>query len=442
MTTQPPLRTLIDLVTQAQAGTLCEAAIPQLGMTAEQVHEEFMEGRCYALAIAHHRRYGWPIMVLGGYHDEDQRDDHRTISCYHALVKHPSGDMLDINGLTSADRLLHEWDDCELLPLMEAQLVDIVNDHIRARLPGDIKLASRVIDTYLKPQFPGVYEAQAGTLVEAAGSTIPDFMDHMIDAVSNAGFGFHFEEGGCWGMALAIHDKLRSLGHNPEIVVTKGNTHAMVRDAGRLYDHSGEAYGFSGRLRRLTPEALLALAGRCGVDEDQVMADKDAAAEIIEAAEELAQREAGTLTEAAVPTFFHGSRRPLKLGTVLRPKGMPDFEEEEQVTEDILERYRPDDHLPRQASVYLVANPEDIDGAGGSSNHVYVVEPSGTVERSDVGWWGHIYLNVMAYEDGDVSEDEMRQYAENYWNGVADKGRWEYRCPAAKVIRKSDQVTP
>jgi hypothetical protein len=42
----------------------------------------------------------------------------------------------------------------------------------------------------------------------------------------------------------------------------------------------------------------------------------------------------------------------------------------------------------------------------------------------------------MAYEDGDVTEDEMRQYAENYWNGVADEGRWEYRCPAARVVRK------
>ena len=33
-----------------------------------------------------------------------------------------------------------------------------------------------------------------------------DFLDRLTDGCSAAGAGFYFEEGGCWGMALALHD--------------------------------------------------------------------------------------------------------------------------------------------------------------------------------------------------------------------------------------------
>lgn len=74
-------------------------------------------------------------------------------------------------------------------------------------------------------------------LVEQA--TAPVFTDHLIDAVSAAEAGFHFEEGGCFGMALALADAFRADGLDPELVLMRGATHAMVRVDGALYDHQG-----------------------------------------------------------------------------------------------------------------------------------------------------------------------------------------------------------
>ncbi len=123
------------------------------------------------------------------------------------------------------------------------------------------------------------------TLLEQAA---PDFADHMIDACSGAEAGFHFEEGGCWGMALALHDHLTVLGQAPALVVMTNFAHAMVSVDGQFLDHQGIAHVNPADTRQVTEEELLALAEQGGFSRDEIEGDRQQAAEIIEYAQELA----------------------------------------------------------------------------------------------------------------------------------------------------------
>lgn len=123
----------------------------------EEVIKTYMEGQCWSLAVAHHRRFGWPIYCLGGYHDENERDDWRTISFFHVLNKHPSGVAIDARGPHDVDHLLAEWGDVEFLPLTEEQLFALFRDQGRAPSQQDIERASTAIDRYLRPRFPSLY---------------------------------------------------------------------------------------------------------------------------------------------------------------------------------------------------------------------------------------------------------------------------------------------
>lgn len=135
---------------------IARPVVEPLGLTVDELQDQFMEGRCYPLAVAHHRRYGWPIYVLGGYEDETVRN-YRTIHCFHALVKHPTGPFIDIRGPESSEALLAEWDDCELLPLTEAQLFAILNPRLRQLVKADLDFASKAIDHYLGRKYPHLY---------------------------------------------------------------------------------------------------------------------------------------------------------------------------------------------------------------------------------------------------------------------------------------------
>src|SRR3954471_24089543 len=66
------------------------------------------------------------------------------------------------------------------------------------------------------------------------------FTDHLQDAVEASGAGWHFEEGGCWGMALALYDAFKSLGEHPQLMLqTDDFTHALVLVGGQLFDYNG-----------------------------------------------------------------------------------------------------------------------------------------------------------------------------------------------------------
>lgn len=117
-----------------------------------------MEGQCWSLAIAHHRRYGWPIFVLGGYEDENERDNWETITFYHVMVRHPTGPALDIKGPQDVGALLDEWGDAEFLPLSEDQLIKLFRNPEMAPKPAEIDYAGKVIDYYLKKKYPALYQ--------------------------------------------------------------------------------------------------------------------------------------------------------------------------------------------------------------------------------------------------------------------------------------------
>lgn len=101
-------------------------------------------------------------------------------------------------------------------------------------------------------------------------------------AVEEAQVGFHFEEGGCWGMALALAEATAG-----DIVLRDSFVHAYVELDGKRFDYTGLT-PFEGKARLLKPDALVAEAACHGVDAEALYADREQARRIIERAKELA----------------------------------------------------------------------------------------------------------------------------------------------------------
>lgn len=106
--------------------------------------------------------------------------------------------------------------------------------------------------------------------------------------------------------------------------------------------------------------------------------------------------------------------------------------------ERILEKYRPAGAIPRSESVFFTTTPDPdyIEKVGGSGRHVYLVAPHGEIQGGDTGWLALLYIYAVSFEEGDIPEDELRRYVEQYWAGVPYEGDWEYRCRGATVIRR------
>lgn len=108
------------------------------------------------------------------------------------------------------------------------------------------------------------------------------FVEHLQAAIDQAEAGWHFEEGGCWGMALALRT---ALGPGSEIVVRDDFVHAYVRAGGRTFDWQGESDFAGGRV--VTRDHLIKEALANGCSQDQLEADTDWADQIIERARRL-----------------------------------------------------------------------------------------------------------------------------------------------------------
>jgi hypothetical protein len=115
----------------------------------------------------------------------------------------------------------------------------------------------------------------------------PSWIDHLLDAVNAAQVGFHFEEGGCWGMAQALHEALPG----SEIIVicdprSGEPSHGMVRLGDVYVDWTGaHRQPWDGPLRVVTPEELADVAEFCVCD---IRTDYAEARSLIENARELA----------------------------------------------------------------------------------------------------------------------------------------------------------
>lgn len=144
--------------------------------------------------------------------------------------------------------------------------------------------------------------------------------------------------------------------------------------------------------------------------------------------------------------YFHGSVDKFPNGTVLLPeKGH--MLQTKMDSHFKLEAFRSPNFLSRNDAVYLAQDVDDIDLAGGSIDHVYLVEPIGRVERHDVNWLSEIE-SIMTYarEEGTIEDEEtfegIENAALNYWNGVPhyNESIWEFLVPRAKIIREIENI--
>src|SRR5271157_3270029 len=141
------------------------------------------------------------------------------------------------------------------------------------------------------------------------------------------------------------------------------------------------------------------------------------------------------LRTGAALKLYHGSKKQFQPGDILTPRSDGYFSDPDtRQHEEIVERNRPEGALPRSNSVYMVADPEEIDRAGGYENYVYEVEPIGNVEKNDLEWYGQI----SSYEWEGDENPEADKMAQGYWSGLELGGNWtlyEYRAPQAKIVR-------
>ena len=150
------------------------------------------------------------------------------------------------------------------------------------------------------------------------------------------------------------------------------------------------------------------------------------------------------LSEITLPRLFHGSRKRFPKGFVLRPQsdGYISFEEV-KVHEAVMDHFRPVHCLPRSKSVFMVADPAEIDYAGGYEDNVYEVQPQGKVEKNDMAWYSELGSYTEHFDEQgqiDLNDPEIMKAATNYWNGVPYKNPanslWEYRSESAIVLRR------
>lgn len=122
---------------------------------------------------------------------------------------------------------------------------------------------------------------------EDGPKTLPDYLHELSRFCTYAEAGFYFEEGGCWGMALAIQAQLTAQGYRAEVVVQSPFIHTLVRVGDLLVDHQGVTHPVEGiQYEPHTPDSLRALAcDQYGANLDQVEADQAWADDILKAAQ-------------------------------------------------------------------------------------------------------------------------------------------------------------
>lgn len=142
------------------------------------------------------------------------------------------------------------------------------------------------------------------------------------------------------------------------------------------------------------------------------------------------------IQESDAITYLHGSYNPLPIGTIMVGRGQ-DYENDWKNTDfyQILEKYRPADKLSHKDAVFMVGTDEDIDLTGGATDYILTLQPLGPVSKHDLNWGSEISMLISNGHAPD-SED-VRQAAENYWNGVphTDESVWEYLTSKAKVLK-------
>jgi hypothetical protein len=134
-------------------------------------------------------------------------------------------------------------------------------------------------------------------------------------------------------------------------------------------------------------------------------------------------------------TFYHGSMTKLPVGTVLTPRD--DYENDWSGTDfyAALEYWRPDSMLSHSQSVFMVADEDDVDLAGGGTEWLFIVEPEGRIERHDINWGSEV--SMLIGDGHEIESESVKKAALQYWWGTphsSNESVWEYLTPKAKII--------
>lgn len=124
---------------------------------------------------------------------------------------------------------------------------------------------------------------------EPARPTVPLWADHLMQACGHCRAGFHFEEGGCFGFAVALHEELSKIQPCAQIGMSQEFAHCVVLLGPLAVDHQGDrplehAHKYA-PLAGLA--ALYAAAAAAGHSRDDVDGDVAWAREVIGAAKSL-----------------------------------------------------------------------------------------------------------------------------------------------------------
>lgn len=162
-----------------------------------------------------------------------------------------------------------------------------------------------------------------------------EFDSHLVDACTYAEAGFHFEEGGCFAMAEALHGAFLADGKNPRLKYAKDFVHVMVEVDGSLFDHQGRVFTPQ-KTVDIHIDDLRVLAAQHGQSMETLEGDKVWAEEIIENARRLASirnrivssaMENFAITECQADDFFNLLRSTEFVTTLNQALSDTSFEE-------------------------------------------------------------------------------------------------------------------
>lgn len=135
--------------------------------------------------------------------------------------------------------------------------------------------------------------------------------------------------------------------------------------------------------------------------------------------------------------LFHGSVCFFPEGYVMKANPAGYVRSEDAVDfERVVEKRRPFEKLSRFHSVFLTADMELIDAAGGYTDAIYEVEPLTTPEASDLAWYSDAW-SEFSCDPCDMNR--VNQLIDLYWSGEPysnpDNSNVEYRARAGRIIR-------
>jgi hypothetical protein len=124
----------------------------------------------------------------------------------------------------------------------------------------------------------------------------------------------------------------------------------------------------------------------------------------------------------------------LPVGTILTPRDNYEANWSNTDFYTILEYYRPVGMASHKTSVFMVADEDDIDLAGGGTDWFFIVQPMGKIEKHDLNWSSEI--SMLSSDGYKKDSDEIKQAAMHYWNGTAhyNESVWEFLAPKAKIL--------